>query len=553
MQIILDEMYHWRSGEHNGLLYYYAGSQDAVETLVAKAGNLNIHRIGRLARRLAGHFGVIIDQGCSIVAVCDHVRSYPIFYCKNAVSNSARVLRDKYRMFCHDELSALEFIMSGYVTGRDTLYRGLHQVQAGEIVCMKDNVRQHRYYSYLPVHPQTASTDALLEDLNSVSNSIFSDIAQEAEDRPILIPLSGGGDSRLLLYKLKELGCRDVSAFTYGPWGSEEAKTARRICQFLGVPWTFVHYTKAKFRRLTRNPIYLKYLDYAGQFCSTPITTELPALLELNPPKDTIIIPGHCGSWAGGGVHPPQRMFDLDIESDEVVKYILEKHYSLWPEYLTPANIRKIANKIESTIGISTACRPEGYYRMWDWQEAESKYFVNSVRTYDFLGLEWRLPLCDVRWLNFWRDRVPLAFKFRKRLYKSYLARFFGPQSAETNSTMWPGLALSSVAIARIVGCCAGHKYKDIAYKHLSWFSQNGAMYGIHTAMDLLKNAHRIRGVVSLNARKYLALNDFCPRIGDEAVCPKTLIPLRGQKCLVPLYPSIMEPDISCEGCKYKV
>ena len=59
-------------------------------------------------------------------------------------------------------------------------------------------------------------------------------------------------------------------------------------------------------------------------------------------------------------------------------------------------------------------------YEYWEWQERQSKYIVNSVRSYEYFEYEWRLPLWRRPLVDFWM-RVSLADKQNQSLYIQYL------------------------------------------------------------------------------------------------------------------------------------
>lgn len=56
----------------------------------------------------------------------------------------------------------------------------------------------------------------------------------------------------------------------------------------------------------------------------------------------------------------------------------------------------------------------------WNIANRQAKFIVNSLRVYEFLGYEWRIPLWDSELMNFW-SKVPLKYRIKKELYDEYL------------------------------------------------------------------------------------------------------------------------------------
>jgi len=61
-----------------------------------------------------------------------------------------------------------------------------------------------------------------------------------------------------------------------------------------------------------------------------------------------------------------------------------------------------------------------GVYEAAEFVDRQSKYVVNGQRVYEYLNLEWALPLWDDRYLEYWAHR-PISQKVRQRLYREML------------------------------------------------------------------------------------------------------------------------------------
>lgn len=68
-------------------------------------------------------------------------------------------------------------------------------------------------------------------------------ILKVAADRPIVLSLSGGYDSRFVACMLKERGAKNVYCYTYGDKSSFEVGQSKKVAEALGYQWKCVTYT----------------------------------------------------------------------------------------------------------------------------------------------------------------------------------------------------------------------------------------------------------------------------------------------------------------------
>jgi len=149
-----------------------------------------------------------------------------------------------------DDNAALEFLLVGYVTGNETLYRDVRQIQSGQMIEFHPNVgsapiREHRYYRFYPNAQSTASESQLEEELEHVLNASFTAFRSSCNANRIVVPLSGGLDSRLVAGMLKKQGFENVLCFTYGRPDDEETVISKAVADALGYDWHFEAYTSA--------------------------------------------------------------------------------------------------------------------------------------------------------------------------------------------------------------------------------------------------------------------------------------------------------------------
>ena len=117
-----------------------------------------------LLQRMNGFYAWVEEAPGGVRAAVDHIRSYPLFYAlKNGdffLSDDAEWVRQQAGDEEMDPIAREEFLLAGYVTGSDTLFPTVKQLQAGEclIACQTETgirVDTHRYYRFLHQEPHT--------------------------------------------------------------------------------------------------------------------------------------------------------------------------------------------------------------------------------------------------------------------------------------------------------------------------------------------------------------------------------------------------------------
>jgi asparagine synthase (glutamine-hydrolysing) len=104
----------------------------------------------------------------------------------------------------------------------------------------------------------------------------------------------------------------------------------------------------------------------------------------------------------------------------------MTKHFCQWGAEAVGDVTAKLRTRLGEEIdAVGLPASPEGDHGIYEWcefQDRQSKYVVGGQRVYEHLGLDWRLPLWDQRYLSFW-ERAPLAAKAHQRLYRDMLTR----------------------------------------------------------------------------------------------------------------------------------
>ena len=404
-------------------------------------------------KQLNGFFAVVHQVDDATFLAVDHVRSCPLFYSVGMkefyVSDDPYWIQEQIGEHGVDELSAAEFLLAGYVTGNDTLSPHVKQVQAGEALAVASTSGTLRvtpawYYEYGLGNYFTESREKLLARLDDVLKSVFKRLIRWADGRTIVVPLSGGIESRTVVLMLKRLGYDNIVAFSYGREGNKESSISKRAASTLGIRWEFIPYSNEAWHKWYRSEEWEMYWRMASGLSSVPHIQDWPAVWELQRqqliPQDSVFVPAHlAGNQFAIGMQGLQQFHLVSsptawskrrvinrnrvANQKELLAYVCRAFYPLRDWSKQRAELEpKLTEKIVRLLGTRPTYKTEDAfdtYRRWWWQGGDSKFLVNSVRVYNFWGYEWWLPLWDLEIANFW-SRVPIIHRFERNLSKAH-------------------------------------------------------------------------------------------------------------------------------------
>ena len=237
--------------EHDPLrgdLHPHAGRarERLVEDLVAASSDFEA-----MCGEVSGcrdHFAVVVEDPNWLFAAVDHIRSIPVYYARQEnewrlAANAGRLREALDVGFASvDPGQAEAFSMSGFTFPGRTLLMPIRELKAGECVILAKDTepRTIRYYSYQPWRDAGHGSVDFGSGLKDAMLSVFERMVESLGGRPVVIPLSAGLDSRLVVSALKHLGHPDIHLFAYGLPGNFEARASREIAEYLDLPWTFV-------------------------------------------------------------------------------------------------------------------------------------------------------------------------------------------------------------------------------------------------------------------------------------------------------------------------
>jgi asparagine synthase (glutamine-hydrolysing) len=424
-----------------GFAFYDGRLRNAAELSHLFSGIEDPGECQNLLRNINGFFAIIIQTAQKLTAAVDRVRSIPIFYRQIGsclyVSDNARNLLSNSDVLTSNPLLRAEFRLTGHITGPDTLSASVSQLQAGEVLFARVhgesfNLELARYYLFLTTGEEGVAYATLFSQYDGVLQSSIERLIAKANGRKILVPLSGGWDSRLIVLLLKRCGYSNVLCFSYGRLGNDESEISKEVAAALGFEWVMVPYCEADWWNWFHSEERAAYFDYAHNLVSVPHLQDWPAIWQLKKDgiasEETLVAPGHGGSAAGGRI-PPIFLAVRRLERHFVSRLIFEQHYNLWPmknEEVGVADglLRRVEAGMCSSKRFFAPQEAAAAFDLWDWEERQAKFIINSVRVYDFWGVDWWMPLTDADVLAFWQT-VPLSLRVRKRLHVRYVTQLY--------------------------------------------------------------------------------------------------------------------------------
>jgi len=487
---------------------------------VKEVGTLN-----NLTKKFKGQFGFIFNNNFFSIVFVDKIRSFPIssYSIDNQIniSNSTRhfdSVKDKFTM----NKEAIEvFKSSGYTIGNDTFYNEFEILESGSFIfydIKSEKILKEKYFSFFDEKAIKYSDDELLLKIDDVITLSIKRLIEIANGKKIVIPLSAGLDSRLILGKLIELGYKDIFTFTYGPKNIWEREAAEKCANHLNVPWCFVELNKdAKKRFYTEDR--KGYYKFASNNNSVPHIADYYALNILKEKgildfQNIIVVNGQSGDFITGG-HIPININEITLH--DIYETLINKHFALWVnkinskfKYCIKGKLKK-SYKFEQYFSNKNLLSKE--YERFECDERQIKYVINGQRIYDWLHIDWYLPLWSAEMLSFWSS-IDIKHKLGQNAFKEYCKAYnpgntfdvkLNKRSLSLAYYLYPVLVLLKL-ISKIN---KKHKYSRLKRTYLSFYEKYYPFYPQKTYANYLKDSKHHRNPVSYWVKTYITENNF--------------------------------------------
>jgi len=379
---------------------FYERMKDVISELINKSSTDEIIKF--LSSKEFYHLSFVFTTTDVIVLKTDIVRSVPLFYSlynnQNFISDKNNP-NDKYEL---DTGSIIQMVELGYVLGDRTVYKNVFGVQAAEIIVIKnDSIHKDRFFKY-DIAQESENKDTL--DVNRCAiklDKIFTDIFQEIiesipVDGRIIVPLSGGHDSRIIVNYLYKIGFKNVLCYSYGIPDNIQSEISSQVADALGYDWHFIEYTEEKWEELHKNGDFDNFIDYSFNGVSNPHFQDFLAVYELK--KTGVLKPGDV-FMPGHGLDILCKVQNYSENNEDIIKELVRR-FSRSSE-ISDGIAEVLYNRYASILE-SSAITKSSFLDYLYWQERAAKFTVNSLQVYRFYGYGTRVPFWDIRLINFW-------------------------------------------------------------------------------------------------------------------------------------------------------
>lgn len=427
LMLTYNKGFRWTTEQYNDLKVSYKGYIYNKKEIICLMKKVTcFEEFISTVNKAEGCFAFVIQKKSYIWAAVDQARSIPIFYSDDGsvVADCADVIRECKKISIDNvdlELYA-GMLAKRYSNPGTTVYKEIKQLRPGEAVELTEKQINKTFYYLHERHEINDTYSNLKERFLSEAYRMIKQLEPTLYNKRIILPLSGGYDSRLIATLLKKMGHDNILCYTYGRKEDYEVIYSKKVADALGYEWYCVEYTRDDWRKFFKSTDVLQYFSVTHNHCNVPHIQDFMALNYLKENNlihdGDVVIPGFCGDFPAGSFTHNINFENYNIE--RLAKLIYEEHFvnvelvdsmkkniiSSLEEYFNDSDV-KITNRVSFISA----------YEKWLIESRLSMWVVNSVRVYEHFNLEWRLPMWDKSYLDFWYS-VPSEFREKCDLYQ---------------------------------------------------------------------------------------------------------------------------------------
>ena len=452
-----------------------------------------------------GSFLLVLIVNNKIFCCVDRVSSLPLFYknnhdhvyITNAISESSEDI---------DEIACMELLSSGFVLKNKTLLKDWKRLEAGTYMLIDGNdIEIESYFNYMPLNvKKTCKTlRCYIDALDAQLDNITKKMIEYVDGRRIVLLLSSGIDSRLLLAKLNQHKYKNIVAVTYGSKHIFEKGLAKYSAKLANVPWKFVNVDTKNSRSLFLSKERKSYALKTSSFSVIPCYMEYQPFIQLNDSgffdSNDVIVNGQTGDFVSGGHIFKELVNGLTFE--KFCEIFIKKHFGFW----SPTNEKTYNYFVSQLKSYSDTANLVTLNDYVEWRERQSKLVIRGQRLYDYFNLDWHLPLWNSDYLDFWLS-VPFKYKVRQNLLLDYVQMVFPKEFKILRSppNQWQGRYNYVPYYANFLKLIFDKNVKENYYRRMSYYGKFYYQNALFGKENYLKYLPYIRNTGSLIAASYI-------------------------------------------------